>query len=318
MLPILNTILPVFLLIGLGAFLQHIGFFSEDFARRLSRLVYWVGLPCLLFDKITSATFSWNPILKILLVFYAIIALSLVLGFLFARWQSLSQLSTGAFVQACFRGNLGYVGLPVLFYAGSSLFPQHADALGALAVLTLAPTAPIYNTIAVLLMVGSKEKIGWNTKNYILKQIATNPLILSALAGILFASLSWKLPTFLQRTVNSLGNITIALALLSMGAIFITVPLRGVLKVSLLTSFIKVVVSPASGILLSYLFGLSAMEACVVVVFLAAPTSVSSFVFVEHFQGDERLAVNAVVLSTALSIFTLPVILWILTSLFPS
>ncbi len=56
---VFNTILPVFVIIALGALLRRFGFISADFARGLTRLVYWVALPAFLFYKMAASQFAF-------------------------------------------------------------------------------------------------------------------------------------------------------------------------------------------------------------------------------------------------------------------
>ena len=65
---IINTIMPVFLVIGVGACLRRTGFLSAEFVKRLMRLVYWVGLPCLLFYKTAGASYDYQAAGKTFLV----------------------------------------------------------------------------------------------------------------------------------------------------------------------------------------------------------------------------------------------------------
>lgn len=305
----IQTILPVFLLIAVGAGLQRTGFFVATLARDLSQLVYWVGIPCLLFDKISKTVLDWSPVMRILLIFWVVTGGTVLLGWITARWVGLSRRSTAAFVQACFRGNTGFIGLPVIFYVGASLFGKESGHVYSLAVLTLAVTAPLFNSLAVVLMVGGQRDENQIQGRSLLWLIVSNPLILAALCGICFATMRWQLPFFLMRTIQSLSQMTIPLALLSMGAVFIQVPLRGSLLYPCIASVIKVVITPIVGLFLGRMYGLTPAEMCVVLVYLATPTAVVSYVMVEQFQGDRVLAVNSVVLSTLLSVVTLPVIL---------
>ena len=55
---ILNALAPVFLVIALGAVLQRARFVSDEVFVGMSRLAYWVGMPCLLIHKIAGASFD--------------------------------------------------------------------------------------------------------------------------------------------------------------------------------------------------------------------------------------------------------------------
>ena len=78
---ILNTLAPVFLLIALGAGLQASRFLSPGFLREANRVVYWVGLPALLFSQLARlgrGVGDATPMLGVMLV--ATVAASAIAG----------------------------------------------------------------------------------------------------------------------------------------------------------------------------------------------------------------------------------------------
>ena len=54
----LNGILPVFLVIFIGIFLNKLNFFSEKTKDEIIRLVFYVGTPCLIFSNVSKANFK--------------------------------------------------------------------------------------------------------------------------------------------------------------------------------------------------------------------------------------------------------------------
>jgi predicted permease len=326
---IFNSILPVILLLALGFLLRRGKFFSEHFAKGMSQLVYWVGLPALLVGKLSNAQYEFETLRNVLVVFFGAMFAVLVIGWAVSILMGMPKRSRGAFVQAGFRGNLGYLGLPIVLFSISGQDPTYATELTSLAVLLLAPGSLVHNVASVFVLVANEEretKVGDDeneTENLkrqsnfhrIFWSLISNPLIIAVLIGIGFGTMSdqVRLPMFLERTLTSLGQMSVPMALLAVGASFTKFKLPGSPVQTGVATALKIVVAPLIGLLLAWLVGLSAMEARVVLVYLATPTAVASYILVEQFRGDDGLAASVVVVSTLLSMVSLSVALWMTT-----
>jgi predicted permease len=112
---ILNTLAPVFLLIALGAGLQASRFLSPGFLREANRVVYWVGLPALLFSQLARlgrGVGDATPMLGVMLAATVAVAL---LSYPVAAGMGVRPGAKGTFAQGVLRGNLAFVGLPIIY-----------------------------------------------------------------------------------------------------------------------------------------------------------------------------------------------------------
>ena len=119
-LSIANSLAPVFLVIALGWSLRRQSFLSPTALQDMARLTYWVGLPCLLFYKIARTGPNFSAAADLFLVTASTTAGGIGLGYFLARCLRIPSDSKGTFVQAVFRGNLAFVGLPVIVFAFST------------------------------------------------------------------------------------------------------------------------------------------------------------------------------------------------------
>lgn len=311
MILVFNAVLPVFLLAALGFWLYRIGFISTEISTGLNKLVYWVGLPSLLFHKISRQHLDWGSVGDVLLAFFSALIVTILLAYLATFWLRVRSDSVGAFVQAAYRGNLGFIGLPIVLYSVSAETMERSQAIAAIA---LAPCAIVFNLVAVFLMIiHQPERDGARPR--ILLSMVTNPLIIGGAAGVLVAFLQMPVPLFLGRSFEGLSNMSVPVALIGLGSSFGAygweeIDRRFVLAASGST-ILKVVISPLLGILFALGFQLDAVEARIVVVYLATPTAIASQVIVGQFGGDEKLAGSAIVVATLASILFLPVALWL-------
>ena len=308
---VLDAVLPVFLLAALGFFLSRIGFITEPISRGLNQLVYWIGLPCLLFHKISHQELDWNSVGKVMAAFFASLVCTIVLAYVSSLILKIQKESIGAYVQSAFRGNLGFIGLAIILYSVSEATLERSESIAAVA---LAPFAIAFNVIAVILMVVHQPQSD-SPKPNLFYSMVTNPLIIGGVLGVSAAMFHWQIPLFADRSLAALSDMSIPLALLGLGSSFGSFNLQGIdrsfVTAAASSSLLKVLISPAIGVLFGLWFQLDPIEARIVVIYLATPTAIASHVIVGQFKGDEKLAATSIVTATLLSIFFLPLGLWI-------
>jgi malate permease and related proteins len=305
---VFNSLMPVFLLIALGKGLTRTSFFTEDLARNINRLTYWVALPALLLSKITNAVFNAGEVSSISAVLILATICSAFVAMILAKLFKMNRRSAGAFVQGSSRSNNAFIGLPVIIYSLASSDPH----LEGVATLALAPAIVFYNifSVTVLLAYGDqKQKSARDVTSLFIKQILTNPLLLACAFGLLFNFIGFKFPIAIDRSLTALGNAALALALLSIGSSLTFKGLSEGLWGSILSSSIKVFIQPAIGLGLALLFGLSPIDRQILLIYLACPTAVASFVLADIFDSDRELAGHIIVVSTLLSAVSLTLII---------
>lgn len=305
---VLNSLIPVFVIIALGKALTRTSFFSADLGRNLNRLTYWVALPALLLDKISNASFNAGEVSRISFLLILATICSALVSVLLSVLLNLNRRAAGAFIQGGSRANNAFVGLPVILYSMTGTAPQ----IEALATVALAPAIVFYNifSVTVLLSCGERKKrSAAATAALFCKQLFTNPLLLSCAAGILINLAGLHFPPAAGRTLTALGNSALALALLSIGSSLSFQGLNRGLSLSLLASAVKVFLQPLIGFGLALLVGLPPVSRQILLIYLACPTAVASYVLADIFESDRDLAGHIIVLSTLLSAVSLSIII---------
>ena len=144
------------------------------------------------------------------------------------------------------------------------------------------------------------------------KDVITNPIVASILGGTLFGFTGIPLPAVLDQTFVLLGEAAAPLALVALGMGLATYSLKDGLKESLVICGLKLVVQPLLVYLLARWLGLSTLNTQVVVLLAAAPTGANVYLMARQFKTLEGTIAFAMVLSVALSSFTIPVALALL------
>jgi predicted permease len=303
----INTLAPVFLMIAVGAGLQRSGFVSPNFLKEANRVTYWLGLPALLFSQLAGSFHRADGAGLMLMSMLAATLLAILAGYAVATVMRVPGTVMGTFVQGGFRGNLAFVGLPVIFSLPDSPLAWGVSARTA-AVLTVAPMMVVYNIAGVVVLLLSQHRLGWNMVKPFLRQLATTPPLLATLAGIGWALTGWIMPPSIDKTLTALGEMALPLGLLGVGGSLITVKLGAHWRTPLASALVKTALSPLLGWLVGRALGLGAAELKMVLILMACPTAIISYTMALELKGDEALAAGAIALSVLTSVVSLAVI----------
>ena len=272
LLSVIGILLPVALLLALGAVLRHIRFFDEAFASKLLRLVFYTALPCMLANSISKAGSLGG-----------VGAATAVLcgAALLARPLGIKRSSIPSFCQTAFRSNSAYVGVPVLTLAtaGTALEEETMR----VAMLTLAAYSVLCNVGAVLLLAGCESQAnngagGQQTLKrrivHIANEIATNPLIFGSVTGLILLALrrgcGITLPTPITKTMSLLGAMATPGALLALGASLTAERLKASLRPASIAVVFKLIICPLLGVAAAAAFNLPPAHRLAVLVYCAA------------------------------------------------
>ena len=304
MIPILA---PIILLVALGVVLGRLRFLGPGFAADLNKLVFWVALPALLFRSVARAEHPGPQTFSLLGLLVAATCVGALAGWVAAWLLRVPAESRGTLSQSAFRGNLAYIGIPVLAYAFESL-PAGSEAFGT-AVIVMAFLMAFFNILAVVVL-----SIGRDAEKPLraaLVSIFTNPLLLAGMAGIPFALTRTTLPLFLDRTLESLGGAAVPVALLCIGGSLAHARLGDKLDAIVAASALKTIFLPLLVYFCSPAFGISGADFRIAMVLSACPTAAAAFVMAGQMKGDAPLASGSIVLSTLFAGISIPIALFL-------
>jgi hypothetical protein len=211
-------------------------------------------------------------------------------------------------VQGAFRGNLAFVGLPVIYAMPDTLIAGGVSARAA-AVVVVAPMMVAYNLGGVIVLLLSQHKLGWGMIRPFLRQLLTTPPLVATLAGIGFALAGWTLPGPVDRAFLALGEMALPLGLLGVGGSLVAVGRHIGGGAVWMAALLKTVASPLLGWVACRIAGLGPPETKMVTLFMATPTAIVSYSIAMELKGDEGIASGTIVLSVLMSIVSLAVIL---------
>jgi malonate transporter and related proteins len=298
---IVQSILPIFLLILGGFAMRRFRLMDEAGWRGIDQLSFYVLYPVLLFVTITKADFGGMQIGGILAVIgsgWALLGLALALAApLLIRSGFIAQSQYSSVFQTTIRWN-GFVALAI----SDRLLGPQSSAVVALVMAGLVLPVNVA-TIYVVTRYASSGKAGIGST---IKRMATNPIVLGCLAALAWKSIGLEIyePLLTALTLTSSG--ALAIGLFGIGAGLTAGALTTFDTPHVLPVVLKLIVMPALAFAAVAATGIGAQFLPVVVLCCAVPTAMNGYVVARQLGGDAPLYAAIVTTQTLLSFFTIP------------
>ncbi|WP_161140602.1 AEC family transporter [Propylenella binzhouense] len=304
---IVDIVLPIFGLIGIGYAAIRSGLLSVAAGDGLSEFVFTVAISVLLFRTVATADLAGTSPWRIWLVYYAALAIVWILAHLLMR-RLFGRDARGAVVGSIAAGfaNTVLIGLP---------FVQQI--LGDEAVLTALVIISIHTPIimvAALLLdswamkadgIPGAEPGGARALLSVARSLARNPVIVGILAGLAWRAFAIPLGGPFGNVVDSLARTAGPLALVASGMGIARYGLRGRFAQSSVLAALKLLLLPGLVAAGGLALGLPPVVVEASTLIAACPTGVNAFIIAGRLRTGEALASTVITLSTAFSVLTM-------------
>ena len=304
----LNATVPVFLMMILGLVFKKIGWIDDIFASKMNKFVFMVPLPVLVFEDLATVDFSKVWDVKFVLFCFIVTMISITISFLISCLLG-DKTIRGEFIQAAYRSSAALLGIA---------FIQNIYGNAGMAPLMIIGSVPLYNVMAVItlsLFAPGGGKLDATKLIHTLKGIATNPIILGILTGMVWSLLHLPMPTILNTAVDNLGKTATPLGLMAMGGALKFGKAFARPKPLIACSFLKLVGYEAVFLPLAVLLGFSHDMLVAIIIMLGSATTVSCYIMAKNMDYDGDFTSGVVMTTTLLSSFTMTIWLYICKSL---
>jgi predicted permease len=283
------------------------GWFSAQAGEGLARFVFDFAIPALLLRTFANADLPGDMPLDLLGSYYLPVALFYFSGMLIAKRVFARPFSGQVITGFSFSyGNAVLLGLPiVLLTLGDEdslpyfiLLSMHA--LSLFTVTTIMLESSRHHDASALRMLGK-----------VILGLLKNPILLGIIAGITLNRLGLPLTGALDTAAAYMQNAVAACSLFALGASMTKYRIAGQIKQSLVVILAKNILFPATVYLsCTLLFNLNAHWTFIAVLMAAQPTGINAYIFAERYHTAQALATTTIFLSTALSLLTIPALLY--------
>ncbi|KAF1050911.1 MAG: hypothetical protein GAK43_02628 [Stenotrophomonas maltophilia] len=297
--PLLLALLPIALLIVLGAWLRQRRFLDGAFWPQAERLGYYILLPALFIHSLATAQLDDVPVSGMIL---ALVLSTLAVAALIVALRGRFSGDDAAFT-SLFQGGVrfnNYVGVS----AAAGLFGAHGIALAAVANAAIVPTVNIL-CVLVFARYGAAGPLPLRS---VLRQLLLNPLVLACTIGISLQASGLGLPPGIDTLLKTLGQASLPLGLLCVGAALNFGSARSWLHPVGWSALAKFVLMPCATLAACHLLGLRGDAAVAAILFQALPTASSSYIMARQLGGDAPLMAGIIAGQTLLAGVALPVV----------
>ncbi|ABG29770.1 AEC family transporter [Roseobacter denitrificans] len=285
-LTVLEIVAPVFLLAAIGFVWVKLG--NEYRIRFVTQLAMTLSVPCLIFVSLMETQIAPEDLTALSLaaigaygvVTVAILALVFVL-----------RLNRQTFAAPLMFGNTGNIGLPLAFFAyGETGLGYAIIVFGIMAVWSF--------TFGVWLVAGAGS----------FGKVVREPMVAGTILGAIFLWQGWQTPPFVTNTLDLIGQMAIPLMLITLGVAIARLKPGGILRATALSA-VKLVICTGVAWYIGDAFELDRIALGVLVLQVATPVAVTSYMLAEKYGADAEEVAGLVVASTLMSVAALPLLL---------
>jgi predicted permease len=294
---LISAILTILLLLGIGYTARILGLFKPQDVSILNRLVLYIFMPATVFYGIYNLKVD-PSLLKLPLV--GIIEVLLLLPLLVSITKKMESNLRGAYILTAIFGNTAFIGYPIclLTYGNEGLARAIIyDQIGFTISLT---------TVGVWIA----NHYGRNNSNLSIKEslvgILTYPPFPVLLLAFILRELKVQLPDFSLKALAYLSNATVPVIMIGIGGLLQLEFKKRYLLLTFGTVFFKLILFPIIGVLLGIIFKLDPISLRVLIIESGVPVMMSSVVLGSEYGLDVEFILTAILITTILVIFTLP------------
>ena len=303
MLDLLNiffeNLLPIFLAAAAGYVLS---WKSDLEARHVSKVLFYIFSPALVFTLIQRYITPEIPLLKMTLVTIATMLLVALLVFLIARAFGYSREMTMAMVLPAMLLNTGNMGIPV------TLFVFGEDGLAYGTVVTIITVIMSYSAGVIVASLGKAD-----IKTSLMSLVKL-PMLYGVILAVIMYFTGWSLPLPVGRAVDLMADAAIPTMLVLLGMQLQKANLRENIRALFISTSARLVAGPLIMLGLSSLVGMTGLVQQVSILQAGMPGAVTATVLATEYDTNPEFVTAAITIATVLSPLTLTPLIWLLTA----
>ncbi len=289
--------MQILLMLGIGFFLRKKEIVTAEIRKGLSALLINVVLPCTVIlsfmnDSIVNSDLLMTCLLAV--VISAIIQTVSIIAskFLFNRYEKMDAnvLTYGMIVS-----NSAFIGIPII----QSIYGSEAVMFASVFQIPIIVTMW---TIGLALFKPIDHK-------HALKSVIRNPSVVAVLIGFIIMLTGIKFPIFITKTISSIASCTTAISMFVVGSILADIEWNNLLdKKALFFCSIRLIAYPFIVFIVLTFANAPTLIKAIAVIMTGMPAGSTAAILAEQYGCDAKFAAKLILVSTALSVITIPIL----------
>ena len=295
---VINQMIQLFLIIGLGYFMQKKKILNDELNTKLNFIVISITTPALIFSSVCTTSISEKSMVIYTLVIATAVYVALpVISFVLVKLMRIPMHQKGLYMFMTIFSNTGFMGYPIM----KALFGN--DAVFYTALFNI-----LFTLGVILINYGNDVKMKLNPKNLL------SPGVVASIIAIFIYFLEIPIPDVIANSCGMVGDMTTPLAMMIIGATLANIKVKELFTELRLYYFtiVKQVILPIAVFPIIAYFIKDPLIQGITLVNLAMPVANSAVLFAKEYGGDVELAAKSIFITTLVSVFTIPLIVSLL------
>ncbi len=314
MIPVLIQTAGLFLLILIGYIAKRLRWVTDEFSGGLAGFITNVTLPLLIITSMNKE-FTMEALRNsILIIVFGTISYFIAIGLsiIFSKIFKTEEPQKGVYKFLIIFSNTAFMGFPIL----KAMFGEEGIFYGAIFNI-------LFNvflwTIGVHIVSAHSDNddSDADSKGRFKKSLKKliNPGTISVALGLLVFVSPVKIPYLVYNPMRMLGDTTIPLAMVVIGAVLAETKIREMFANTKLyiASFVRLLLLPLILVPFLSLFNLPSIVSVIVVVLSSMPAAANTAILAKIYGSDYKLASQGVFMNTLLNMITIPITLYLTT-----
>ena len=292
---VINQMIQLFLIIGLGYFMQKKKILNDELNTKLNFIVISITTPALIFSSVCTTSISEKSMVIYTLAIATAVYVALpVISFVLVKLMRIPMHQKGLYMFMTIFSNTGFMGYPIM----KALF----------ALFNILFNLEVFTLGVILINYGNDVKMKLNPKNLL------SPGVVASIIAIFIYFLEIPIPDVIANSCGMVGDMTTPLAMMIIGATLANIKVKELFTELRLYYFtiVKQIILPIAVFPIIAYFIKDPLIQGITLVNLAMPVANSAVLFAKEYGGDVELAAKSIFITTLVSVFTIPLIVSLL------
>lgn len=299
---VISKLTEMVIMIIIGYICAKVNLTGPEFNQHTSKVLTNVLLPATILKAMSGlgGEITNKELVYVIFLFFLMMGLAGAVGILISRVLSIDQSDRGILIGLVMYMNISFVGFPLVetYYGAQGML---------FACLSCVPMNLLMFSVGV-------AGISGNSRDAVnLKKILNVPMI-STLLGIVIMVLKLQIPSLLYGTINSVANATVPISMIILGSSLAAIPAAealGDVKIYIIAAA-RLLMCPILTNLLLRLFVDNQILIGAVTILASTPVAVLMTPLCVQYGKSDALSSKSIFISTVLSVFTMPAVIWLL------
>ena len=299
---VISKLTEMVIMIIIGYICAKVNLTGPEFNQHTSKVLTNVLLPATILKAMSGlgGEITNKELVYVIFLFFLMMGLAGAVGILISRVLSIDQSDRGILIGLVMYMNISFVGFPLVetYYGAQGML---------FACLSCVPMNLLMFSVGV-------AGISGNSRDAVnLKKILNVPMI-STLLGIVIMVLKLQIPSLLYGTINSVANATVPISMIILGSSLAAIPAAealGDVKIYIIAAA-RLLMCPILTKLLLRLFVDNQILIGAVTILASTPVAVLMTPLCVQYGKSDALSSKSIFISTVLSVFTMPAVIWLL------